>query len=175
MRSQGTSSEKEGVYSNPGHKGWKNYLLTGITAAFSIYHVYYGGFGTLGGYRLGLVHLGLMCLIGFLAYTYKGHKNTEKGRLYFFDLCLGLAASVCCAYILIEYEELQFRIETPLDITVGVVILFLIVEGTRRVSGIIIPSIVSVFILYTFIGPYLPSAVSHRGASLDLFIQHSIK
>lgn len=174
MASQRISSEKDNLPNNPKHKGWRSYLFTGIAAVFSIYHVYYGGFGTLGGYRLGLVHLGLMCLIGFLAYTLKGDKNIEKDRLYFFDLCLGLTAVVCCAYILIEYEELQFRIETPLDITVGVAILLLVIEGTRRVSGIIIPAIVSAFALYTFLGPHLPSAIAHRGASLDMFIHYAI-
>ena len=30
------------------------------------------------------------------------------------------------------------------------------------------------FILYTFLGPYLPSAMSHRGASPDMFIHYAI-
>ena len=48
----------------------------------------------------------------------------------------------------------------------------LILELTRRVAGLALPIVAFVFILYSFVGPWLPGFLSHRGYAIDRFFSY---
>lgn len=58
------------------------------------------------------------------------------------------------------------------DLIMGIILTLLVLEGGRRTLGWIITSIAGVFIIYAFVGPYMPSMLSHEGISLQRFVDH---
>ena len=93
-------------------------------------------------------------------------------RVTVMDYILGIMAAVAALYIFIDYAGISSRPGDPnmRDIAMGVLLVVLLLEGTRRVLGPALPVISSVFILYVFTGPYLPDFIAFKGASLTRFI-----
>ncbi|WP_446424002.1 TRAP transporter permease [Mailhella sp.] len=93
-------------------------------------------------------------------------------RVTVMDYILGIMAAVAALYIFLDYAGISSRPGDPnmRDILMGVLLVVLLLEGTRRVLGPALPVISSVFILYVFTGPYLPDFIAFKGASLTRFI-----
>lgn len=93
-------------------------------------------------------------------------------RVTVMDYILGIMAAVSALYIFIDYAGLSSRPGAPIprDILMGILLVILLLEATRRVLGPALPVISSVFILYVFTGPYLPDFLAFKGASLSRFI-----
>ena len=111
----------------------------------------------------------------FLAYTaYPAFKSSPRGYIPIQDWGLALVGAFCAAYLFIFYVELSDRpgIPTRLDLIVSVVGLILLLEATRRALGPPLMVVASVFILYTFAGPYMPDVIAHKGASLVKGMSH---
>jgi TRAP transporter 4TM/12TM fusion protein len=93
-------------------------------------------------------------------------------RVTVMDYILGIMAAVAALYIFLDYAGISSRPGDPnmRDIVMGVLLIILLLEGTRRVLGPALPVISTVFILYVFTGPYLPDFIAFKGASLTRFI-----
>ena len=93
-------------------------------------------------------------------------------RVTVMDYILGIMAAVAALYIFLDYAGISSRPGDPnmRDIVMGVLLIVLLLEGTRRVLGPALPVISTVFILYVFTGPYLPDFIAFKGASLTRFI-----
>jgi TRAP transporter 4TM/12TM fusion protein len=48
----------------------------------------------------------------------------------------------------------------------------LVIEAVRRSTGWIMPIVIGLFLLYAFLGPWLPGQWSHRGYDLDRMVGH---
>jgi TRAP-type uncharacterized transport system fused permease subunit len=75
---------------------------------------------------------------------------------------------LCASYLFWFYAELADRPGNPtqMDLIVSVVGLIMLLEATRRALGPPLMVVAGVFIIYTFFGPYMPSVIAHKGASL---------
>lgn len=93
-------------------------------------------------------------------------------RVNWTDWLLGAIAMVAALYIFFDYAGISERPGQPIgrDLIVGVVLVVLMLEATRRVLGPALPIICSVFMAYVFLGPYLPDFISFKGATLTRFI-----
>jgi TRAP transporter 4TM/12TM fusion protein len=72
---------------------------------------------------------------------------------------------VVFGYIVHQHSELIFRVgimPTPADFIIALIGIFLVLELTRRTAGLALPILVGVFLLYTFIGPFLPGILHGR-------------
>ena len=111
----------------------------------------------------------------FLAYTaFPTFKSSPKSYIPIQDWVMGLTASFCSAYLFLFYEALSDRPGDPttLDLVVAVTGLVLLLEATRRALGPPLMVVASVFLLYTFAGPYMPEVIAHKGASLNKGMSH---
>ncbi len=111
----------------------------------------------------------------FLAYTaYPTFKSSPRKYIPVQDWIVGLVGAFCAAYLFIFYEALSDRPGDPtqLDLIVAVVGLITLLEATRRALGPPLMVVASVFIIYTFFGPYMPSVIAHKGASLSKGMSH---
>lgn len=82
------------------------------------------------------------------------------------DAMLAVAAIVVGAYIIGHAEFLRIRAQVfphPNDMWASVAGIILILELTRRLAGLALVIIVAVFVLYGFIGPWLPGVLYHKG------------
>jgi len=111
----------------------------------------------------------------FLSYTaYPTFKSSPRNYIPVQDWIVGLVGAFCAAYLFIFYVELSDRPGDPtqLDLIVAVVGMILLLEATRRALGPPLMVVAGVFTIYTFFGPYMPSVIAHKGASLSKGMSH---
>ena len=84
-------------------------------------------------------------------------------------MVLILLALASGAHIIINYQAIVLRlgIPTTMDIAFGIIMILLILEAARRSSGWVLVIIAGVLLLYTFIGPWVPGILGHKGYSLS--------
>ena len=103
-------------------------------------------------------------------------RDRRRGRVAAADALLALAAVAVAAYLIYHAPILRLRAGTamaqPGDMYAAFAGVLLILEMTRRLTGVALVIIVSVFILYSFVGPWLPGILEHRGYSLTRFFTY---
>ncbi|WP_006787955.1 TRAP transporter permease [Thiorhodospira sibirica] len=96
-------------------------------------------------------------------------------RIGWYDWILMIASLCVAAYLIFNLNLLQFRagvMPTSADFWVSVAGILLILELTRRVAGLALVIIAAVFILYGFVGPYLPGFLEHSGYRMERFFTY---
>ncbi len=95
------------------------------------------------------------------------------------DWILVVLTFLTCAYPVLpffsggfnEFLNRQGSLD-PLDVTMGGILMLLILEATRRTTGLILPIFCVVFFLYSYYGAYIPVGWpgSHAGQNFDQII-----
>src|SRR5690606_35310038 len=90
------------------------------------------------------------------------------------DWLLAIASVVVIVYILMQGEDFGDRaiMPEPMDVAIGVLLILLLLEGTRRATGFIMPAVAIAFILYALFGNYLGDLWTHRGYPMDQLVGH---
>ncbi|MDP5307868.1 TRAP transporter permease [Paracoccus spongiarum] len=90
------------------------------------------------------------------------------------EWALALVSAAAALYIYFFYDGISTRIGAPIlqDYVVSVVGLLLLLEATRRSLGPALMIVASVFLAYTFLGPYMPGIIAHKGNSLAEVVNH---
>lgn len=100
----------------------------------------------------------------------------RRARLDIADVLLALAAITTTLYIIYHAPFLRLRAGTALakeaDMWAALVGVVLILELTRRMAGLALVIIASVFVLYSFVGPWLPGILYHKGYSTTRFFTY---
>jgi TRAP transporter 4TM/12TM fusion protein len=154
-------------------------IITAVAIAWSLFQIWYAsplpftfGIGILNDTEARAIHLGLGLFLAFMAYP--AFKSSPRAYVPIADWILALAGAFAGSYLFLFYRELATRPGQPIMIdlvTAGVGILLLL-EATRRALGLPMVIVASVFIFYTFAGPYMPDVMLHKGASVSKFLQH---
>ena len=99
----------------------------------------------------------------------------DRGRIAIADWALIVASAAVAGYLLFNVSALQFRagvMPTPADFWAALAGVLLILEVTRRAAGLPLVVIAVIFILYAFVGPYLPGFLEHSGYKPDRFFTY---
>ncbi|MCG5499330.1 TRAP transporter permease [Ectothiorhodospira lacustris] len=99
----------------------------------------------------------------------------RSDRIGWYDWSLMAGSISVCAYLLFNLDVLQFRMgvmPAQTDFWVATAGILLILELTRRVAGMALVVIAGIFILYGFVGPWLPGVLEHSGYDADRFITY---
>ncbi|MBN2060210.1 MAG: TRAP transporter fused permease subunit [Deltaproteobacteria bacterium] len=82
----------------------------------------------------------------------------RKKYLRWLDYVWLLASTICFGYILFTWREMSWRTATPeaMDMIMGIVAIIVSIEATRRSMGWMLAMVVIAFLLYYFLGHYLP-------------------
>ena len=99
-------------------------------------------------------------------------RRSLRRRIPPLDLALGAIAAATVLYIWWDYEGIIMRQGLPstADVWVGVVMIMLLLEAARRALGLALPILGMIFLAYSFLGPYMPEFLRHRGIPLDYVI-----
>ncbi len=118
------------------------------------------------------LHLGIAMFLGYLAYP--ARKSSPRDQMPWFDWVLALVAGFCGAYLFLFYKELATRpgIPTTMDVVTASIGVLLLLEVTRRALGAPMAVLGIIFVAYVFLGPWLPDALAHRGASIERLMSH---
>lgn len=102
--------------------------------------------------------------------------DRRRDRFDLVDLFLALAAITVAFYIIQHAQFLRLRAGTALakdaDMYAAAVGTLLILEMARRLAGLALVVIASIFVVYAFVGPYLPGILEHRGYTASRFFTY---
>jgi len=142
--------------------------VTGI--GLSVFELYTAGMVAMTAMRHRAVFLTCILVMTFLLKPFR--RGGRRDRLTP-DLCVDLAlAAVAVAIGLYIFIGLQGIFDrqgdwSPWDFRVGVALVLLVLEATRRVIGWNLTIIAGLFLLYGIFGPYMPDLIVHKGYSLE--------
>lgn len=90
------------------------------------------------------------------------------------EWALAVVAALSSLYIFVYYREIGQRVGAPImqDYVVSVIGLLLLLEAARRSLGPALMVVASVFLVYTFLGPYMPEIIAHKGNNLSEVVNH---
>ena len=96
-------------------------------------------------------------------------------RVHWTDWALIGATLAVTGYLLFNLEAWRFRagvMALPPDMWASICGVALIIELTRRVAGLALVTIASIFVLYSFVGPWLPGFLQHNGYGVGRFFTY---
>jgi TRAP transporter 4TM/12TM fusion protein len=100
----------------------------------------------------------------------------RRGLLDLADVALALAAVAVTLYIIFHAPFLRLRAGTGLakeaDMWAALMGVVLILEVTRRMAGLALVIIAGIFVIYSFVGPWLPGILYHRGYTMTRFFTY---
>lgn len=133
--------------------------------AFTLHNVY---MPFLGPVEAGNIHLGFGLTLVFLTEALRS-RNAAGRAIALLLLAVGLSTT---GYIGLEYEALQRRIgiASTMDTIVGVALILVVFEATRRVFGVLIPLFAFCVVLYAYFGELVPGFLHHAGFSFTRLI-----
>ena len=160
-------------------RGIPGELLWGVALAWSLFQLWYASplpftlnFGVFNDTQARSIHLGFAI---FLAYTaFPALKSSPRFYIPIQDWILGLVGAFCASYLVIFHAELADRAGAPNtpDLVVAVLGMLILLEATRRALGPPLMVVATIFLIYTFGGPYMPDVIAHKGASLSKAMSH---
>jgi TRAP transporter 4TM/12TM fusion protein len=161
-------SEKEAgkLRSLKGVTGFIVSVLTFGMALFQFYTAYAGSYTPM--VQRG-IHLSFGLALVFLLYP-ADKKKLSRASLPLYDAFLAILSVVVFLFAIINFTEpttLRMVYPTILDKLFGVIAILLVLEATRRTLGVQLLIVVMCFLLYAFIGQYVPGVFRHAGVSFS--------
>jgi TRAP transporter 4TM/12TM fusion protein len=157
-------------------------LSAGITAFavfVSVFHLYaavagsppFTGAPIVATYLLRPLHVGMVLALIYVLFPFTPGLRSRINPL---DWLCAAASLAVIGYIVYQGPEFGDRAidPDPLDFAVGIVLIVLLLEATRRSTGWIMPVVSLLFIAYALFGKYLPSPWTHRGYSVERLVGH---
>ncbi|MFS0576630.1 TRAP transporter permease [Sporosarcina sp. 179-K 3D1 HS] len=148
-------------------------VVSAIAVIWSIFQLYAAGTGVLDAITLRGWHLLFVLVMVFLLYP--ARKKEKAGRtaptvLDFLFIALSIAA---LGYLLLNYKTIVLRggYLVTADYVFGALGILLVFEASRRVVGNL-AILALIFLLYTFLGAWVPGMFGHSGFSFKRVIDY---
>ena len=145
--------------------GWTARLATVLAAGLSAYALYWVvGIVQPQIYRVSFLLIALT--LTFLLYP--AHPRW-RARVVWHDWGLIALSIVALLWPIVDFDQFVYRAATPspIDLVLGIVVIVLVLEATRRTVGPILPVTAVVFVVYGYYGPVLEliglNLFAHRG------------
>lgn len=138
---------------------------------FFAFTMYTSGYRPLPAWQQRTTHLTLALIMIFLT-----KPITKKSKNIFnpVNIIILIATILSGGYMIINYESIVYRlgITTTPDIIMGLIMIVLVMEATRRCMGLALPIIALLALLYGFFGNLLPRSIAHGGYSFTRIASH---
>ncbi|MCI8763777.1 MAG: TRAP transporter permease [Lachnospiraceae bacterium] len=143
-----------------------NRLIYVLCLAFTVYHLAYAS-----GIRLlqmvnikhHAIHVGLVLVLGFALYP--AFSGSSRKKISWYDWIFVALCAVMPVYVFVRYPvfiSTGFSGETT-DIVMGTLLILLVMECSRRISGPALSILSAVFLVYALFGRSFPGIFRHRG------------
>jgi TRAP transporter 4TM/12TM fusion protein len=115
------------------------------------------------------VHIGFALALSFLAFPLA--QGSLGKRLRFIDWAMSVLACLIGLYFILDSDRILNRIiyidnVLACDYIGCVILLVLMLEGTRRTTGMPLVYVVAFFLLYAFLGSWFPGLLKFKGMNL---------
>ncbi len=152
--------------------GFWYYLTSILGVLMVIFYLYNAGWSPVSTQY----HRGIYVLITYVLVflTYPMWRGSPSHRPSILDMAFASVAAVVVLYWMLEFEALNYRMgmETQTDFYVSIVGVLLSLEICRRVLGLSLTLVGSVFMAYCYFGPYMPDVIAHRGFTIERIMTH---
>ncbi len=138
------------------------YLVIAASIVFVLWQLYVLFISPIDPLLLRTVHISFVMILGFLYFPLSD--KMRKDKVHFIDFILAAGALAFMYYVITGYKGITLRSgvnPTQLDIVFGVILIVSIIELSRRTTGITLPIIALVFLMYALYGANLPGLLGH--------------
>ena len=155
-----------------GSQHYEFWLISAIALAWSMFQLYIV-IEPINSTISRSVHLSFGMVLAFLIYPMM-RKPYFLTKIRWFGYTFAAIGLGTASYIAVFYNEISLRPGdyTATDIFIAVVAIVILLEAGRRVLGLALSIIAIVFLAYSFLGPYMPELIIHKGASLNKLAGH---
>ena len=162
--------DRESAYRRLSGKQLK--IVSTIAILFSCFQLYTAIAGILPAQLQRSIHLAFVFLMVYLMYP--ATKKSGRDRFGPVDVILAVLGASVALYLTLNFETLLLRAGdyNTVDIIIGGIAILMVLEGARRVVGLPITIIATVFLAYGVLGPFLPGFLNHRGYSITRIVSH---
>jgi TRAP transporter 4TM/12TM fusion protein len=149
--------------------GWYGRVLMGLAVAMTLFHLY-AAWSVVDQQTLREVHVAFALSLVFL---FMPATKSWRNRIAPWDLVAAAAVVAIIWYMLTggTWTSLagsddfldRYVSPTQMDLVVGATLIVLVLEATRRATGLVMPIVSLVFVAYALWGNYLPAPWTHKG------------
>ena len=142
---------------------------------FTIYHLAYAS-----GIRLlqmvnikhHAIHVGLVLVLGFILYP--AFKKSSRKKIVWYDWIFIACSVVMPFYVFYRYLDWTATgfVPTMLDIVMGTILILVVMECSRRISGPALSILSGIFLIYGLFGRSFPGVFMHRGYDWDRIVSY---
>ncbi len=138
-------------------------LLYWICIAVTLYHFITSYVGAPATLKHRSLHVGMMLFLSFILYPVSNKASRTKLPAY--DIILAVLSLCIPVYVWADYSNIIARagIINTMDLVVGTVLVLLVMDASRRISGWPLTILALVFVLYGLFGKNIPGIFAHRG------------
>ncbi len=132
----------------------------------SLFHLWINTFGIMPEIQRNAVHYGFMLFMGFLYYPLLRKRPAETLPI---DYVLAVLSVVVALYLVLFEDALHARNEVPttIDLVAAAVAIVLMLEVTRRTTGLLIPILAATFLGYALgLGKFLSGLWNFPGVTV---------
>ncbi|WP_202080149.1 TRAP transporter permease [Caldalkalibacillus salinus] len=153
-------------------QGWARIVLS-FSVLMGLFHLYIAGFGFfpgVGSREYLVLHLTFGLILVFLIFPIK--KGLGQSSIPWYDCVLALCSAFVGLHIMFHMTAPHIMNRNPsgIDLLVSALLIVLVLDATRRVVGKPLVIIASIFILYFFLGEYMPGQFHHTRGDLTRFL-----
>jgi TRAP transporter 4TM/12TM fusion protein len=166
LREEVDPTRREGMHA------WAKRGLAIICIAFGVFQFYTAGARPI----LGVVHyaIHLAFALAIVLWAYPLRRSAPRRTVPFFDLACIAVAVVAAAYVVwngLPIMDFSY-VESNLDLILGISLLVLVLEASRRSLGWIFPVLVFISILYALFGQFIPGQFGHEGFAWEVVVRN---
>jgi TRAP transporter 4TM/12TM fusion protein len=165
---------------NPSETGNLNHQKTIaiIAVCWALFQLSLPGILILDSIKIRSIHLAFALLLLFFSVPFRKTqksipvKESGPSPVSLFQILLAITGSITALYIMLDFQGIALRSGKPIlrDIIMGLLLVLLLLEASRRVIGPALSIIVLLFSLYAFTGPYLIELLAFKGVSIRKYI-----
>ena len=156
-------------------EGFTKKAVTVISVLMAIFQLYIAGFSFLNVNKQRAIHLAFILLLVFLIYPTFKKTPFKSGKTKFqtFDWIMAVLGAAGALYIVYNYDALTLRngVMITTDYVFGIITIIAVLYATWRAQGWVLPLLCGLFVVYAFVGRYIPGLLQHRGFSLGRVVQ----
>ena len=118
------------------------------------------------------LHVAMILFMTFFIYPVS--RKSSRKTLPWYDIVFALLSVAVAVYVWVDYINFINRMGSPntMDVIMGTLLIVLVLEASRRISGWPLVILSLLFLLYGLFGRNLPGIFMHRGYDWKALVNH---
>ncbi len=148
-------------------------IISVIAIIWSIFQLYVNSVGVLDAIKLRTWHILFLITMVFLLYPATKKEKRSRKFVPLYDLVFIALGIGSFGYLLLNYNTVVMRggYLIPQDYVVATIAIIVVFEAARRVVGNL-AILALFFLLYNFLGPFIPGVFGHTGFTWKRVMEH---